>query len=107
MLQELHISIKTIKDVAVFNVVEIDLDTLNEKFFYWSRSNERWAIYDDYNSVFPHAHIKFIKPNLYKIIFEFYGYNEIIEKITYKLSQSSVNYIINNLTNKTDYIHKL
>ena len=106
MLQEIYVTkIANIKDIEAFDVVEIDLDSLSKSFYCWCRSNERWAIYDDYINVFPQAHIMFIKPNKYKITFEFYGYNELIESATYELSRTSVKYILNNLIDT--YKHRL
>ena len=107
MFQEVYSAIKTPKDIMVFNVVEINLDNLTESFFYWSRSNEKWVIYKDYVSIFPQCYLRSIKPNLYKITFEFHGYNQIIESTTYELSVPSVKYILNNLLNPSNYRHKL
>ena len=108
MLQEIYITkIADVKDIKVFDVVEIDLDSLSESFHCWCRSNERWAIYEDYINVFPQAHLLFINPNIYKITFEFYGYNELVESVTYELSISSVKYILNNLINNQNYKHRL
>jgi len=93
------IRIEDINDILLFNVAEICQNALTISF-------NNWIIFDDnvvdneYISQFPQVIIKYLEPAVYKITFEFYGYDDILASVTYNLCTASVKLILNNLLNR-------
>lgn len=91
------INLEDINDVKIFNVEEININILANNFNDWIAVEDANINNDDYLSVFPQVKITYLENNLYKITFEFYGYDELIGSVEYKLCTASIKYILNNL----------
>ena len=94
--EEAHvvIYIEDINDIALFNVGEININTLTTQFNNWMVVEDN---NDDYVSVSPQANLEYLEPNVYKITFQFYGYDELISSVSYNLCTASLKIILNNL----------
>jgi hypothetical protein len=97
--EEAHIVIcvEDINDIALFNVGEININDLTIHFNNWMVVEDNNVNNNNYVSVSPQANLERIEPNVYKITFQFYGYDELLSSVTYNLCTASVKYILNNL----------
>ena len=91
------IRIEDINNIALFNVGEINTNTLTGQFNNWMVVEDNNVDNDDYISTFPQAKLEYVGPNVYEITFEFYGFDELIASVSYNLCTASVKHIINNL----------
>jgi hypothetical protein len=92
------IRIEDINDIILFNVAEISQNMLTINFNNWIAFDNN-MIDPQYVSVFPQAIIRYVESAVYKITFEFYGYDDILVNVTYNLCTASVKHILNNLLN--------
>lgn len=94
----LFILIEDINDVALFDVPEINLNSLTTNFNNWKTFDENaHDVEDDYVIMFPQARVTCVGNDLYSITFEFYGDEEILFSVTYRLCTASLRRIVNNL----------
>lgn len=93
------VNLEDINDISLFNVAEIDLTILNLNFNNWMNVEDNHIDDDNYISTFPQVKIKYIENNLYEITFDFYGFDELIGSVSFKLSTVSLKIILTNLLN--------
>ncbi len=91
------VNIEDINDIALFNVSEIDINILTINFNNWMTVEDNNVDNADYLSTFPQVKIMYVEPNVYKITFDFFGYDQLIFSVNFMLCTASLKIILNNL----------